>query len=122
MRTTIRDQCLVPGLAEATSSLLIAMRENFKHKLLQAMLEEIDRVIDQDTRAHKQAFLSRTQHCFAVQNGADGFLDVARATFCRLTEEIHMLVASYRHQTGLNIKVTGSLADPLLCSKAMLFP
>lgn len=30
----------------------------------------------------------RTQQCFAVKNGVDGFLDVARQTFCRVTEQV----------------------------------
>jgi DNA mismatch repair protein MSH4 len=29
----------------------------------------------------------RTQQCFAVRSGVDGFLDVARQTFCRVTEQ-----------------------------------
>lgn len=29
----------------------------------------------------------RTQQCFAVKNAVDGFLDVARQTFCRVTEQ-----------------------------------
>lgn len=69
------------------------------------MVEAIEQVIDSDTRAHKHAFISRTQHCFAVKNGADGLLDIARATFCRLTEEIHMLAAKYREQEEAEIKV-----------------
>ena len=93
------------GLSEAGSALLMAVRENFKHSALVNMLEEIQGIIDSETKAHKQAFISRTQHCFAVRNGADGLLDIARATFCRLTEEIHMLVASYREQTEADIKV-----------------
>ena len=94
-------------MSEAESALLVAMRENFKHTPLVAMLEEIQGIIDSETQAHKQAFISRTQHCFAVRNGADGLLDIARATFCRLTEEIHMLAASYREQTEDDIKVIG---------------
>ena len=69
------------------------------------MLKEIEDIIDSETQAHKQAFISRTQHCFALRNGADGLLDIARATFCRLTEEIHILAASYRQQTEGDIKV-----------------
>ena len=93
------------GMAEASSALLVSMRENFKHPSLVAMLTEIESIIDSETQAHKQAFISRTQHCFAVRNGADGLLDIARATFCRLTEEIHILVASYREQSEADIKV-----------------
>lgn len=92
-------------MSEASSALLVAMRENFKHASLVAMLEEIESIIDSETQAHKQAFISRTQHCFAVRNGADGLLDIARATFCRLTEEIHLLVASYREHSEADIKV-----------------
>lgn len=30
----------------------------------------------------------RTQQCFAVKGGVDGFLDIARQTFCRVTEQV----------------------------------
>ena len=93
------------GLSAVQSRLLAAMRENFGHPPLGVMLEEIGVVLDSDTHAHKQPFISRTQQCFAVKNGADGLLDIARATFCRLTEEVHLLVASYREQVGLEMKV-----------------
>lgn len=56
-----------------------------------------------------QAFLNRTQQCFAVKSGADGLLDVARATFCSLTEEIHALVATYRESICPDIKACPTL-------------
>lgn len=52
-----------------------------------------------------QVFLNRTQQCFAVRNGRDGLLDVARATFCRITEEIHALIASYQEKLETIVKV-----------------
>ena len=42
----------------------------------------------EDTRPHTPlAPRCRTQQCFAVKGGVDGFLDVARQTFCRLSEQ-----------------------------------
>ena len=32
----------------------------------------------------------RTQQCFALKSGVDGFLDVARQTFCRVTEQARL--------------------------------
>lgn len=72
------------------------------------MLRDIAGILDGDAHAARQTFLNRTQHCFAVRNGCNGLLDVARATFCRVTEEIHTLVAGYREDHGLEIKVSSS--------------
>jgi hypothetical protein len=39
--------------------------------------------------------LRRTQQCFAVKKGADGFLEIARESFCKTTQQIHDLVGRY---------------------------
>lgn len=36
----------------------------------------------------------RTQQCFVVKAGVDDFLDVARQSFCRATEQVSVYVAS----------------------------
>lgn len=46
----------------------------------------IDEIIDEDVLHSRQAFVARTQQCFAVKAGVDGFLDVARKSFCETTE------------------------------------
>ena len=43
-------------------------------------------VIDEDVLHAKAPFIARTQQCFAVKAGVDGFLDVARRTFCETSE------------------------------------
>lgn len=83
----------------------MAIRKNLQHPDLGAMMEDVMSVLDEDSHSHRQAFMNRTQHCFAIKNGADGLLDTARATFCRITEEIHRLVESYREQMGQDLKV-----------------
>lgn len=47
-------------------------------------------------QASKTQFVNKVQQCFAVRAQVDSFLDVARATFARLTEAIHELAAKYR--------------------------
>ena len=37
---------------------------------------------------------NRTQQCFALKSGVDGFLDVARQTFCRVTEQARLAGSS----------------------------
>jgi len=55
----------------------------------------------QDARTAKPAFINRTQQCFAVKSAVNDFLDLARSTFCGLTEEIHLLADKYRNDHGL---------------------
>jgi hypothetical protein len=44
-------------------------------------------------KCHLRAlFVSRTQQCFAVKSGIDGYLDVAREVFCSTSEGILPLV------------------------------
>lgn len=57
---------------------------------------------------------------FAVKSGADGFLDIARATFCRLTEDIHVLKARYQDQHKLpGLKVCFNLAAAACSTRSL---
>lgn len=64
----------------------------------------------QDVKSSKTAFINRTQQCFAVKGGVDGFLDLARSAFCRITEQIHQLAEQYRSQPGTTGLSVGSTA------------
>lgn len=58
----------------------------------------------------------RTQQCFAVKAGVDGFLDVTRANFCRVTEQVHELADRYRSQHNLpSMRVRPALRMSDLC-------
>ena len=50
----------------------------------------------QDVQSSKTTFINKTQQCFAVRSGVDGILDLARSTFCRVTEQVHELVDKYK--------------------------
>lgn len=45
-------------------------------------------MIDTDAQLSTSPLLNRVQQCFAVAAGADEFLDVARTTFCRITDKV----------------------------------
>ena len=61
----------------------------------------------QDAQPSKTAFINNTQQCFAVQSGLDSVLDLARATFCTVTEQVHALVEQYRQTEGLETLKVG---------------
>ena len=43
-------------------------------------------MIDEDVLHARVPFVARTQQCFAVKAGIDGFLDIARRSFCDTSE------------------------------------
>ena len=79
----------------------------------------------QDARTAKSAFVNRTQQCFAVKGTVNDFLDLARSTYCRLTEEIYLLADKYREEHALpNLKVCAAgpdqTADRITCLAYLL--
>lgn len=73
------------------------------HPVFSDMLETISAVLDEDVQSSKTPFITRTQQCFAVKTGRDSFLDLARATFCRISEDIHKLAATYGEQISVKV-------------------
>lgn len=49
-------------------------------------MTRIGDVIDEDVLHARVPFVARTQQCFAVKAGIDGFLDIARRSFCDTSE------------------------------------
>lgn len=68
--------------------------------------KRIGEVIDEDVVHARVPFVARTQQCFAVKPGIDGFLDIARRSFCDTSEAIHNLANKYREDYKLpNLKI-----------------
>ncbi|KAL6550163.1 MutS protein msh4 [Orobanche minor] len=61
-----------------------------------SMRKRIGEVMDEDVLHTRVPFVARTQQCFAVKAGLDGFLDIARRSFCDTSEAIHNLANKYR--------------------------
>ncbi|KAM6557226.1 hypothetical protein CsatB_004245 [Cannabis sativa] len=77
--------------------------ENEKYALIRKRIGE---VIDEDVLHARVPFVARTQQCFAVKAGIDGFLDIARRSFCDTSEAIHNLANKYRQDFKLpNLKL-----------------
>ena len=69
------------------------------------LVAAISVVLDEDVQSSKAPFVNRMQQCFAVKTGCDSFLDLARANFCRISEDIHKLAATYSEQFSVSLKV-----------------
>ena len=65
----------------------------------------------QDVKSSRTTFINRTQQCFAVKSGVDGILDLARSTFCRVTEQVHELVDKYKTDYGMDALKVHSVAS-----------
>ncbi|KAI3727449.1 hypothetical protein L6452_16063 [Arctium lappa] len=77
--------------------------ENEKYASIRKRIGE---VIDEDVLHARVPFVARTQQCFAVKAGIDGFLDIARRSFCDTSEAIHNLANKYRGDFKLpNLKI-----------------
>eukprot|EP00850_Spirogloea_muscicola_P017828 SM000157S02058 [mRNA] locus=s157:50974:56629:- [translate_table: standard] len=84
---------LLPRLAEvlepAKSMLLHNIRNNVcLQPTLEAVKDKIAQVVEADVLHARAPFVARTQQCFAVKAGIDGFLDLARKIFCETSEAI----------------------------------
>ncbi|CDY59530.1 BnaCnng35120D [Brassica napus] len=68
--------------------------------------KRVGEVIDDDVLHARVPFVARSQQCFALKAGIDGFLDMARRTFCDTSEVIHNLASKYREEFNLpNLKL-----------------
>ncbi|KAJ2694756.1 MutS protein msh4 [Coemansia sp. IMI 209128] len=70
------------------------------------LLAHIHSVIREDLTFEKSAQMTRSQRCHAVKDGVNGFLDVSRAIFDRVTQEVVELVEQYSNETQVPIKAT----------------
>nr|AKI32522.1 DNA mismatch repair protein MSH4 [Gloeotilopsis sterilis] len=94
---------LSEALDEARCILLNAVKTTCQHPVWAELLARIDLVLNEDVASAKTAFINKTQQCFAVKSGVDGFLDISRKNFHDLTESIHQLAGEYRSNSGMDM-------------------
>ncbi|KAJ2167901.1 MutS protein msh4 [Coemansia sp. RSA 562] len=106
----------VKHILQATVRLAHAFRANIQSTLLQSilgvltesrvddLLDHIHAVIREDIGMEKSAQMTRSQRCHAVKDGVDGFLDVSRAIFDKVTQEVVELVEQYANETQVPIR------------------
>jgi DNA mismatch repair protein MSH4 len=93
---------LAEALEHSESSLLQAARNAALHPSFKELLQQLDLTLEENATSYKNAFMNKTQQCYAVKAGANGLLDVARGTFGRLTEQVHELADEYRCRYDLD--------------------
>ena len=104
-----RLACTAPSIdCSQRSAFLMQVASAAAHPVFAEMLKSINAVLDEDVQSSKTPFVNRTQQCFAVKTGTDSFLDLARASFCRISEDVHKLTAAYSEQFKLTLKVRES--------------
>ncbi|KAJ2550023.1 MutS protein msh4, partial [Coemansia sp. RSA 1878] len=106
----------VKHILQATVRLAHAFRANIQSTLLQSilgvltesrvddLLDHIHAVIREDIGMERSAQMTRSQRCHAVKDGVDGFLDVSRAIFDKVTQEVVELVEQYANETQVPIR------------------
>ena len=69
------------------------------------MLEQIQAVISKEAHVAKSSAAMKLQRCFAIRDGINGLLDVARKTYCDLVIEMEKLVKDFAQEQKLPIRV-----------------
>ncbi|KAI8469891.1 MAG: muts domain V-domain-containing protein [Monoraphidium minutum] len=92
---------LSESLAWVETPLLSAVRSNLARPELEELLTQLEGALEEEAQACKGAFAGRMQQVWAVRSGVDPFLDMARATFNKLTEAIQGLADKHRAEPGL---------------------
>ncbi|CAM8880579.1 unnamed protein product [Rhodiola kirilowii] len=108
LKTALDALPLLSKVLKDAKSFLLA---NIYHSVCESekygsIRKRIGEVIDEDVLHARAPFVARTQQCFAIKAGIDGFLDVARRSFCDTSEAIHNLANKYREDLKIpNLKL-----------------
>jgi len=97
---------LLHALESAQSVLLRALGNEFGRPELASILDSITSTLDENAQSSKLPFVNKTQHCFAVACGVDGFLDVARKVLIETTDAIHRLFEEYKAMFNCDVKLS----------------
>lgn len=83
--------------------------DNIRHELedprFRGIFESVTDVVHENARVQKGSAAMRLQRCFALKNGLDGLLDVARRTYCEIVDDIEAIVAKLSEDHGIPLKV-----------------
>lgn len=69
--------------------ILLAIIRNLRDPVLKSVENEILGMLTESTQYHKSSHAMRHQECFAIRNGINGLLDVARKTFLQTVEDLY---------------------------------
>lgn len=81
---------------------MLDLQDLIKDSLFTNLLAVIEDKIEEDTSRSKSTIINTIEHCYAVKKGVDGFLDIARKNFCKITEQIQELSQKYKESYELD--------------------
>ncbi|KAJ1719462.1 MutS protein msh4 [Coemansia erecta] len=108
------------------SSLLQEIVSVLTDARITALLDMVHQVVRENVTLETSAQMSRSQRCYAVKDGVDGFLDVSRSIFDKVTREVVDLVeevssvhnipvkAVYKQNTGYMMTTRRNLYEDTL--------
>ncbi|KAJ2786331.1 MutS protein msh4 [Coemansia interrupta] len=91
LQVTAKIAAVFGGLS-MQSSLLQEIVSVLTDARITALLDMIHEVVRENVTLETSAQMKRSQRCYAVKDGVDGFLDVSRAIFDKVTKEVVDLV------------------------------
>lgn len=93
---------LLQAVETGTSAILLAISESLRAGPLTDLSNEILTVLDEDSAPSRSTESMRLQGAFAIRQGRNGHLDVARKTLSENLEEMHSLLETLREQMDLS--------------------
>lgn len=69
------------------------------------ILEKVQEVINENAKIQKGSAAMKLQRCFAIKNGVNGLLDVARRTFCELIDDMESMAMGMSEEYGMPLRV-----------------
>lgn len=88
-------------LGEYENPLLRTICSNMQNKELEEISQEINKIINVDFTATRNALAMQNQKIYAIKTGINGLLDVSRRQYQDIIEDLHEMVNRYKVQTGI---------------------
>ncbi|KAK9478827.1 muts domain V-domain-containing protein [Lipomyces japonicus] len=98
------------SLESARSELLAEIRELCLDNNISTVKNLIDECINEDCQWAKTAVELRNQRCYAVRQGRNGLLDVARQTYKEVTNDIMSVVGDLKDTHDLDLEIRFEVA------------
>uniref|UniRef100_A0A1B6D8P9 DNA mismatch repair proteins mutS family domain-containing protein n=1 Tax=Clastoptera arizonana TaxID=38151 RepID=A0A1B6D8P9_9HEMI len=106
LKTTMENiSVLKDCLQDTQTSFFHEVLKDLADEKFETILNSINEVINEDARVTKGHLASQLQRCFAVKSGINGLLDVTRAAYSDLANNVYETVKAMAEEYGLPLRV-----------------
>jgi hypothetical protein len=85
----------IDSVATNSTILFSEMLKHCEDPSLKNMDSAINQLLNESTTFSKSSIIMKQQECFAIRNGLNGLLDVTRATYTQLVEDIYEVLLCF---------------------------